>query len=141
MRKIKYCLCLLLSFVCLFACSGCSLIIGSILFRKEISAMLSSSESSQELSFEMIEDFSIMDVNQKDAEYITTVQAIVKNLGEDASNQFNYDLSFYDENGDLLGTESASWRYVGQGESMVIQQQYHLSYHPASVKAENHPCH
>jgi len=137
MRKIKRLLCVLLSCFCIYTFSGCALVLGSLVFHTEITALVNMLVEKDELPFELVRDFTITDVEQEEDAYVVVVSAAVKNLGEDNSDAFQFDLSFYDEGGKLLGTESDSFPYVGKGETMVMQRVYTLQYKPASVKAEN----
>ena len=143
MRKIKGLLCVLLSCFCIFAFSGCSLLLGALVFTTEAGALtgylLLKEEKKKELPFELIEDFTIVEVEQKNQEqYLVTVQAIVKNLGEKDSDEFCFDLSFYDENGNLIDErEKEYFSYAGKDEITVMQNSYWMKGNPASIKAEN----
>ena len=144
MRKIKLFFVALLTAFCCFALSACDVYTIGLYLGLGVVALLTDEDrdapSGEELRLpvEIVEGAKIVEITQQeDGFYLVKTAALVKNLGEQDSDDFSCRWSFYDENGYLLDCTYSSVNYIGAGDTYMVEGETELFFKPASVRIWN----
>jgi hypothetical protein len=144
MKKIKLFLVALLTCFCCVALSSCGLILnGLYLTAGMLGWVLDEDKNAPSLDelrmpVEITEGAEIVEITQnEDGYYLAKTVGAIKSLGAQDSDDFKFQLSYYDVNGYLLDTFTIVVDYLGVGDTYKVEYEAELFFEPASARIWN----